>query len=81
MNANIMDGILIEYRGDDPYIRIPDGVTEIANRAFYNCRAIREVTIPDSVKTIRSEAFMLCANLEPLVFSDLIISAAPIISP
>ncbi len=42
---------------------IPEGVETIAERAFYNHRAIREVTLPESLTCIGMEAFQLCMNL------------------
>ena len=42
---------------------IPDGVTRINLRAFYNLKSITSVTIPNSVTNIGSEAFYGCDNL------------------
>ena len=36
---------------------IPDSVTSIGNRAFYNCSSLTSVTIPDSVTSIGDYAF------------------------
>ena len=47
-------------RNDD--IRIPEGTTEIAERAFFNCR-ITNIYIPGSVKVIRNNAFTGCFDL------------------
>ena len=42
---------------------IPDGVTSIKNRVFYNCTSIKRVSIPNSVRYIANDAFRLCTNL------------------
>lgn len=42
---------------------IPDGVTEIKDCAFLNCKNLTSVTIPDSVTSIGNYAFQGCAGL------------------
>ena len=42
---------------------IPDGVTNIGVRAFYNCSGLISVTIPDSVMSIGNFAFYGCSGL------------------
>ncbi len=42
---------------------IPVSVTNIGNRAFYNCFNLNSIDIPDSVLTIGDEAFALCLRL------------------
>jgi len=41
---------------------IPEGVTRISSRAFFECRSLQRVTIPSSVKYIENGAFA-CTNL------------------
>jgi hypothetical protein len=41
-------------------------VEKIANRAFYGCTALTEISIPDTVKTIEQYAFYKCSNVETL---------------
>ncbi|MBQ6370842.1 MAG: leucine-rich repeat domain-containing protein, partial [Firmicutes bacterium] len=62
-NFEIDNGILTGYTGEEAYLQIPEGVHTIGERAFHNCRSLREVTIPEGVRTIDPEAFQLCANL------------------
>ena len=38
---------------------IPEGVTSIGYRAFYNCKELRSIYIPDSVKSIDNDAFTM----------------------
>ncbi len=38
-------------------VTIPNGVTYIAYRAFYNCTALETIVIPDSVQNIGEDAF------------------------
>ena len=42
---------------------IPNSVTSIGERAFYNCSGLTSVTIPNSVTSIGSTAFAFCSGL------------------
>lgn len=42
---------------------IPEGVTCIAEGAFYDCNGLQRVEIPSSVTAIMDEAFAICTNL------------------
>lgn len=44
-------------------LKVPDGVTTISERAFYECKALTEVTIPASVKEIWWGSFSYCEEL------------------
>ena len=44
-------------------ITIPEGVTSIGIRAFYQCDSLSEITIPSSVTSIGEQAFYDCTNL------------------
>ena len=44
-------------------ITIPDSVTSIGGRAFYNCSSLTSITIPDSVTSIGGDAFSNCDSL------------------
>ncbi len=48
-------------------IVIPNDVTEIGEKAFYNCSGITTVTIPNSVTKIRSNAFNGCSSLTSVI--------------
>ena len=60
----IEDGVLTKYDGIDENVIIPNTVTAIADRAFYNDGFITSVTIPASVVSIGDEVFMNCTNLK-----------------
>lgn len=49
-----------DYAGE---VNIPDGVTEIADSAFFDCKQVTRVTIPNSVKRIGYYAFAHCSKL------------------
>lgn len=65
--TNDEDKILVAYTGTDTKLILPEGITEIKQRAFYNCTSITSITIPASVKTIGICAFEGCDSLETLI--------------
>lgn len=48
-------------------ISLPEGLLEIGQRAFSDCRNLAEITIPESVRTLGSQSFSLCDSLERVV--------------
>ena len=56
-------GVLTAYSGPGGDIVIPEGVTSINNRVFFNNRTITSVVIPEGVTNIGEAAFRGCANL------------------
>lgn len=64
------NGILIEYKGEDEQVVIPDGVTAIGGCTFENNRSIVSITIPGSVGVIGGLAFSGCTNLTECVIPD-----------
>lgn len=78
-NFKDTDGVLLNKAGDtlinypggrtaDIY-RVPDGVTTIAKRAFFACKAIRDLDA-NQVKKIESEAFYNSKDLERVDLGD-----------
>lgn len=54
------------YRGNISSIVIENGVTNIGDYAFWNCRALTSVTIPDSVTSVGNSAFQNCTSLSSI---------------
>ena len=59
----IEKGILIEYRGQNKNVIIPNSIMRIGAYAFYNCSSVTSITIPDSVTSIGDYAFYGCGSL------------------
>lgn len=57
------DGILLDYRGTDNVVVIPDGVKTIGADAFASHTEIVKIVISDSVETIGEGAFAGCSSL------------------
>ena len=53
---------------------VPDGVTEIGEKAFDRAQKLWSVVLSDSVTTIRSEAFSRCSNLISVTIGENITS-------
>lgn len=64
------DGVLLKYIGGDETAVIPDGVTVIADRAFFGCDTIVRAVIPRGVTAIGERAFMNCAWLTDITLPD-----------
>ena len=60
------------YLGEASVVIIPDGVTEIAEDAFFANKNITSVIIPEGVREIGDGAFWLCSNLEEVVLPSTI---------
>ncbi len=70
----IANGVLIRYNNKtenpkDLAIRIPDGVTEIADRVFKGITYLATVDL-NGVKTVGVEAFAECTGLKEVIFSS-----------
>ena len=65
----IVDGILVEYLGDEENVIIPDGITVIGKNVFEN-KNVKFVTIPDSVTAIEESAFYECKHLVQVQIPD-----------
>lgn len=66
----VENGVLTDYDGKGGDVVIPDGVTEIGNRAFSRCQNLTSVTIPGSVTKIGDHAFYDCENLASVMILD-----------
>ena len=56
----IKDGVLLRYNGKEEHVQIPEGVTQIGEKAFYECSDLASITIPGSVTQIGDYAFTNC---------------------
>ena len=71
----ILGSVLCGMKGACPsVVEIPDGVSSISGRAFYNCSGLTSVTIPNSVASIGSEAFYGCRRLTSVTIPDSVTS-------
>ncbi|MDF2541891.1 MAG: hypothetical protein K0S47_1609 [Herbinix sp.] len=66
----IINQTLIQYRGRETNIIIPNQIKIIGNGAFENCSFITNVTIPMGVKEIGNSAFAGCTGLSEIVLPD-----------
>lgn len=62
----IKDGVLVKYTGTASEVTIPEGVTSIGERAFFQNKNITGLTFPSSLKSIGDFAFEACSNLGDL---------------
>ena len=63
---NILNGVLIEYSGNDTDVWVPAGVREISATAFSHGQTISNIHIPDSVISIARYAFASCTSLKKI---------------
>ena len=47
-------------------IKLPDGVMQIGNNAFYNCKKLESITIGKNIKEVGSDVFMNCRSLNKI---------------
>ena len=65
----VVDTTVWDHTDDLPAeLVIPEGVTAIGEKAFYECYSLTSVTIPSSVTSIGGEAFYGCAKLKEVQF-------------
>ena len=67
--TSIGDYTFSGYQGES--INIPDSVTSIGERAFWDCSALVSITIPNSITNIDYEAFVGCSSLKEVHISDI----------
>lgn len=63
-------GTLVEYRGADSVVIIPETVKEIGSQVFMNNDQIQEIVISDSVLNVGSQAFAYMENLETITIGS-----------
>ena len=74
---SLIEGIPVTKIGNSAFeyseitsITIPEGVTDIGERAFSNCDALTSITIPEGVTDIGERAFNSCKNLKKITIPD-----------
>ena len=61
---------LVNYKGSDSNVTIPDGITKIGDMAVDNRYGLKSITIPNSVKKIDKYAFFDCRNLTSITIPN-----------
>lgn len=51
-------------------VTLPDGLTNIGNRAFYDCSSLASINIPESVTKINMMTFFHCSSLTSIVIPE-----------
>lgn len=67
---SIKDGILLKYKGKDPYVIIPNFVSEISSGAFEANNYVVAVYCPQAVTKLGTRAFCGCQKLETICLGD-----------
>lgn len=70
--ALIIDKVLVVYAigHTDTGYNIPSEITKIEDYAFFQCKALKNITIPDSVTAIGASAFRACSALTDITLPD-----------
>ncbi len=64
------DHALLKYDGKEENVVIPEDITWIAPKAFYNVDTMKSVKIPSKITTIEDQTFYGCDKLESVVIPD-----------
>ena len=54
--------------------RIPEGVTELGDKVFYNCQSLTDVKLPETLTTIGDSVFVDCKALAEITFPDSLVN-------
>ncbi len=66
----VLGSTLLKYVGSSVEVIIPDGISEIGEKAFKDNMTVEVVQLSDSVETIGAYAFSGCANLIEIRISE-----------
>ena len=61
--ALVKDNVVVDCRPNATVVTLPEGVTNIGNKAFYKCSSLTAITLPESVTSIGNSAFSYCSSL------------------
>lgn len=59
-----VNGVLLQYSGKSKKLEIPDGITEIGEKAFDHNHSLAEIVLPESLVRIGDHAFENCDSLK-----------------
>lgn len=66
-----IDSIYLDYAVTLPKeVIINEGVTNVSDSAFKNCKTLENITLPNSLETIDKNAFYQCSNLKEVSFPE-----------
>ena len=71
---DIVNGILIKYKGPGGDVVVPEGVTSIWTGAFYGCSSLKSITLPEGVTRIGGSAFSGCRSLTSITLPESVTS-------
>lgn len=66
----VMGDVLMSCKSEAETITVPEGIREIAPKAFKGLKKLKTVILPDSLEIIGSEAFADCTNLRKVKLSS-----------
>lgn len=66
LDFEIMDGVLVKYKGKGLQVIVPPHVQKIGNGAFKGKKEIVKIQLPKGITEIQSNAFQNCAALEQI---------------
>lgn len=55
---------LVQYKGTDEIVTVPEGIVSIGASAFWNNTRVKEVILPNSLERLGGDCFYYCTNLE-----------------
>jgi len=73
LNFDIDEGLLIEYKGNQPVVVIPETVQYIDQQAFSSNQTMKALVIPSSVTFVDNNAFEYCPQLSGVYFPNSVI--------
>lgn len=62
----IRDEVLLEYRGKEEIVSIPEEIISIGEYAFAKCEFIKEIKRLEGVEELSEGCFRFCIHLEKL---------------